>query len=275
MFAMRSSRSARRGRGVVCARVACAPPWLALVVLLAAPGVARAQTGNVCVQDFLPGAVCTANDVRIQALNLVSIVETCAAGVPGEAEAVFDVFISASGSPERYDIGTFLALDGGSALSGDACFHDYLQPPLTPTPTFGDKNMDGIADVDGGPWLDADADQCGDISAGTQLFKMTPSIRVACVDTNNNGIVDASVCTSWDNNTGSVCSSLADAFPGTAAKCGCARVELGIPFTGPSPSPSPSPVPALPLHLLIALAMLLAATGYLLLRRGRGAPPTA
>ena len=232
-------------------------------MLLAAPAAARAQVGNVCVRDFLPGAVCTANDVRIQALNLVSIVEACAAGVPGEAEAIFDVFASAFGSPERYDIGTFVALDGGSARDGDACFHDFLQPPLTPTPTFGDKNGDGIADVDGGPWLDADVDQCGDISAGTQLFKMTPSLRVSCIDTNNNGIVDASVCTSWDNNAGSVCSGLADAFPGTNAKCGCARLELGIPING-------TPVPALPPLLLIALAALLAAAGFLLLRRRRG-----
>jgi hypothetical protein len=215
------------------------------------------------VQDFLPGAVCTANDVRIQALNLVSIIETCAAGVPGQAEATFEVFVSASGSPERYDIGTFVALDGGSALAGDACFHDFLEPPLTPTPTFGDKNMDGIADVDGGPWLDVDADQCGDISAGTQLFKVTPSLRVTCVDTNSDGSVDASVCTSWDNNAGSVCSGLADAFPGNNAKCGCARVELGIPLDG-------TPVPALPPRLLVALAVLLATVGFLLLRRRRG-----
>ena len=255
---------------------------LVLALVWVAPTVARAQTGNFCVRDFQPGAVCTANDVRIQALNLVSVVETCAAGVPGEAEAVFDVFVSAVGAPERYDIGLFVALDGGSARDGDVCFHDYLQPPLTPTPTFGDKNGDGVPDVDNGPWFDADADQCGDINAGTQVFK-TVQLRVVCVDLNGNGTVDASACTSWDNNAVTNCTGLSDAFPGTNAKCGCGRVETGIPLPAPSPSPSPtptpspgpspSPVPAVPSGLLIGLAALLAGGGYLLLRRRRVSPP--
>ena len=240
-------------------------PALVLAIALVAPS-AHAQIGNVCVRDFQPGAVCTANDVRIQALNLVSIAEGCAAGVPGEAEATFDVFISAAGSPERYDIGTFIALGGGSARDGDDCFHDYLQAPLTTTPTFGDKNLDGIPDVDAGPWLDAEGDLCGDITAGTQVFKLTPSLRVACVDTNGNGIVDASVCTSWDNNVVVDCTSLAQAFPGTNAKCGCARVELGIPIDG-------TPVPALPLPWLVALALVLAAAGLARLRARRANAP--
>lgn len=230
-----------------------------------APEAAHGQIGDFCVRDFQPGAVCTANDVRIQALNLVSIVESCDAGVFGQAEAVFEAFVSSVGSPERYDIGLFVAQDGGSARDGDACFHDFLAPPLTPAPTFGDKNGDGVPDLDGGPWLDADSDLCGDVTAGTQLFKMTPALRVACVDTNGNGIVDASVCTSWDNNTATTCSSLADAFPGTNAKCGCERVELGIPIS--------PPVPALPYGVLIGLFTLLAGGGSFLLRRRRTGPP--
>jgi hypothetical protein len=254
--------------------------WLVVVVLLSsvvgAPGVARGQTGNFCVRDFQPGAVCTANDVRIQALNLLSIVETCDAGVPGVAEGNFEVFVSAVGAPERYDIGMFIGLDGASARDGNSCFHDYLEPPLTPTPTMGDHNGDGIPDVTGGPWLTADGDACGDIAAGTQIFKTVPPLRVACVDTNGNGIVDASVCTSWDNNAVTDCAGLATAFPGTNAKCGCARLELGIPMgtIAPSPSPFPSPgptapppVPALPPGLLMTLAVLLAAGSFLILRR--------
>ena len=46
-----------------------------------------------------------------------------------------EVLVSADGSPDRYDIGLYLALDGGSALSGDSCFHDFLEPPLTAAPT--------------------------------------------------------------------------------------------------------------------------------------------
>jgi hypothetical protein len=259
------------------------PALLIMAAILGGPEEVYGQTGNFCVRDFQPGAVCTANDVRIQALNLLSIVESCDAGIPGSAVAQFEVFVSSVGAPDRYDIGLFIALDGASARDGDACLHDYLQPPLTTTPTYGDKNGDGIPDIDGGPWLTSDADLCGDIAAGTQLFKMIPTLRVACVDTNGNGIVDASVCTSWDNNAVTDCSSLADAFPGTNAKCGCARLELGIPMgIAPSPSPSPSPsasptpppVPALPFAMLVGLVALLAGAGSLLLRR-RGIGPTS
>lgn len=144
--------------------------WVAAAVLVAAllgvPGTALGQTGNFCVRDFQSGAVCTANDVRIQALNLLAIVETCDGGTPGFAQGDFEIFVSAVGAPERYDIGMFVALDGGSARDGNSCFHDYLQPPLTPTPTMGDNNGDGVPDVTGGPWLDADADACGDIAGG-------------------------------------------------------------------------------------------------------------
>ncbi|HYU41672.1 MAG TPA: hypothetical protein VEQ84_05945, partial [Vicinamibacteria bacterium] len=192
------------------------------------------------MRDFQPGAVCTANDVRIQALNLISIVETCDAGIPGSAVANFELFVSAVGAPDRFDVGLFVALDGNSARDGDACFHDYLEPPLTPTPTYGDRNGDGVPDLNGGPWLAGDADACGDIAAGTQLFKVVSSLRVACVDTNGNGTVDASVCTSWDNNAVTNCTSLAEAFPGTNAKCGCARLETGIPFPAPTPTPTPT-----------------------------------
>lgn len=73
--------------------------------------------------------MCTANDVRIEALNPITVVEDCASGTVGETEVIFEALISADGSPDRYDIGLYLALDGGSARDGDSCFHDYLEPP--------------------------------------------------------------------------------------------------------------------------------------------------
>ena len=274
-------------------RGASRPASILGVALFAAllPAGAAAQTGNFCVRDFQGGAVCTANDVRVQALNLVSIAETCAAGIPGSALATFEVFVSAVGAPDRYDIGLFIALDGGSARDGDSCLHDYLEPPLTATPTYGDRNGDGVPALAGGPWWNADTDVCGDIASNTQLFKMVSSLRVACVDTTGDGIVDASVCTSWDNNAITNCAGLFEAFPGTNAKCGCERVETGIPMPAPTPTPpprppasptpapstspgptpfpgpSPSPVPVGPVGALIGFAAALAAGGAWLLRR--------
>jgi len=200
----------------------------ALFLLLAVSHAASGQTGNFCVRDFQSGAVCTANDVRIEELIPVSILEACGEGTIGETEVIFELLVSADGSPDRYDIGLYLALDGGSARDGDSCFHDYLEPPLTATPTLGDKNMDGVPDVDNGPWLENDGDQCGDIGTNTQVFKTLTALRFACVDNNLDGSVDVSVCTSWDNNANTTCSTVADAFPGTNSKCSCDSVELGI-----------------------------------------------
>ena len=150
-------------------------PVLALLWVAAPAAVlAQGQTGNFCVRDFTPGAVCTANDVRIEALTVVSVVEDCLTGVVGETEVVFETLVSAAGSPNRFDIGLFLALDGNSARDGDNCFHEFLAPPLTATPTYGDKNMDTINDITDGPWWDGDTDGCGDIETNTQLFKTLP-----------------------------------------------------------------------------------------------------
>ena len=214
---------------------------LALLLVLAVSHPAAGQTGNFCVDDFQSGATCTANDVRIEELIPLTVVEDCAAGTIGETEVVFELLVSADGSPDRFDIGLYLALDGASALDGDSCFHDYLEPPLTTTPTLGDKNMDGVPDVDNGPWLDNDGDQCGDIGTNTQIFKTLPSRRFACVDSNLDGSVDVSVCTSWDNNANTVCSDVSGAFPGTNSKCSCDTVELGISPLVPGLSVSKTP----------------------------------
>lgn len=203
--------------------------WL-VSTFLPTIGLAQGESGNVCVRDYRGGAVCTANDVRIEALNIVSVNETCVAGTPGETEVVFEALVSSAGSPDRYDIGLFLALDGGSARDGDSCYHDFLSGSLTSTPTYGDVNTDGVDDIVGGPWWDGDtdADSCGDIESNTQVFTTLPSLRFACIDNNGDGSADVSVCTTWDNNTGSACNTVVDAFPGTNSKCSCAGVELGI-----------------------------------------------
>ncbi len=227
----------------------------ACVVWLPGDGHAQ-QIGNVCVRDFRGGAVCTANDVRIQETTVLSVVEACDVGVWGEAEVLVEILVSSEGSPDRYDIGLFIALDGGSARDGDSCFHDYLEPPLTSTPTYGDANLDTVPDIVGGPWWDgnADADLCGDIEGGTQIFKQLAVFRVSCVDSDLNGFVDASTCASWDNNVGTACNGVADAFPGTNSKCGCQLVDLGIPMPPdatptpipPTPTDTPTPVPPTP-----------------------------
>jgi MYXO-CTERM domain-containing protein len=216
--------------GAVDARPLSAISAVILVgAVLALPSRAGAQeSGNVCVQDYRPRATCTANDVRIEELVPILVIEGCNEGEIGVLEVVFEALVSAAGSPDRYDIGMFIALDGNSALTGDDCYHDYLAPPVTSTPAYGDRNLDGIPDVYDGPWWDGgpDADLCGDMETNTQVFKTFASVRLACVDQDGDGAADVSVCSSWDNNTGTVCSDVTDAFPGTGSKCSCETINF-------------------------------------------------
>jgi hypothetical protein len=198
------------------------------VGLIVPRSVYAQETGNFCVQDYRSGATCTANDVRIEELAPVQVVEGCNEGTIGEVEVVFEALISAAGSPDRYDIGLFIALDGNSALTGDYCYHDYLAPPVVSAPTYDDRNLDGIPDLSDGPWWDGgpDADQCGDMETNTQVFKTLASVRLACVDQDGDGAADVSVCSSWDNNTNTTCSDVKGAVPGTGSKCSCEVINF-------------------------------------------------
>lgn len=84
------------------------PRGLSVAVLLSTlPGVAasQGQTGTFCVRDFQPLAACTANDVRIGSLSVISAIEDCLSGVSGEAELVLQIMATSEGAPDRYDIG--------------------------------------------------------------------------------------------------------------------------------------------------------------------------
>jgi hypothetical protein len=191
--------------------------------MLAAPGAAIGEEhGDVCVDHFQPGSVCTANDVRIVSFTRVGpIINDCASAPQGFAEADFEVLVSSAGSPDRYDIGFFFSEDGNSAQTGSSCLHDFLTPVTTDP---GGVDLTGGA----GPWISLDGDQCGDINANTQIVRKIVHVKFACQDVNNNSFIDINACTSWDNNTAGACNGVADAFPSTKSKCSCAVVDTDI-----------------------------------------------
>jgi hypothetical protein len=151
-----------------------------------------------------------------------------------QANVSFEVYFS-SASPKRYDTGLFIALDGGSAITGyNTCYHDYLAAPLTTSPTYvayyppGDPALD---DVINGPWWNGEpsdtGDLCGEVAPNTAaIMQSTDPIWISCVDTNGDGRVDVNVCGSYDNNSGNTCVNESGAYPGTPSKCGCMTVNL-------------------------------------------------
>jgi hypothetical protein len=223
-------------------RAARALRLVALAVLIglfgtvrsAQSGPLRGETGNYCVHDYQSGASCSANDVRIEELTPIEILEGCGEGTIGEVEVIFEALVSADGSPDRYDIGLFIDLSGTAegALSGDYCYHDYLDGPLTITPVYGDHNTDTIPDLYNGPWWNGEpsdtTDVCGDIETNSQVFRVLVPLRLPCVDLDGDplGLADVHVCASWDNNANTTCTGVAGAVPGTGSKCSCATINF-------------------------------------------------
>lgn len=190
------------------------------------------EAGNVCVQDYQPAVgSCIANDVHASALVASQVLEGCAELDPTSALVELDAWIE-SMSSSRYDIGIFLAVDGGDARIGDGCLHDYLAP-VSPEP--------GTWNPDNGPWLDLDSDGCGDFQAlgtglhATKRLDSGGGIRIACTDLDGDGLVDLSVCVSWDTSTLTACNSVQGAYPLTGSRCSCVRLPVQGLFRGPAP----------------------------------------
>src|SRR5262245_63474509 len=100
---------------------------LALALMISGAVVVHGQT---CVDD-LTGRVnnCTANDVTIATLQVRpgGVIDPCS--FVGDTAIVNVQATLVAGAAERYDIGIFLAGDGGNARTG-TCTHEYLPPPL-------------------------------------------------------------------------------------------------------------------------------------------------
>ncbi len=234
---------------------------LAVGVWMQQPSTAKAQqTGNVCIEDG-PGGIgsCSANDGGLSRFVASSVIDPCVNTTGDTGTAVFTVDIT-TGSPTRYDYGLFLDLSGSAtgALDGDNCYHDYF-----PNPVAG-------AAPPGPPYRDIDGDACGDAAGNQTWTRVTQSVTFTCADRNNDNRYDMHVCVAYDNNAGTTCSGVGDAYPGTGAKCQCFQfdvfgplaVELsGLRAEATGGAPHPVPVAA----LLLGAAMV----GAVRMRRRR------
>jgi hypothetical protein len=198
-----------------------------LFTLDAAPARAQGETGNVCLGNFVQPASCTANDVGIGTLVVRSVIKSCDEGVPFEAEVVFEAVL-ASNSPDRYGIGAFVALDGGSAISADRCLHSFLSPRHPSTdPSAWPANVQGRYVS---PFPNLNGDACGDLPGKSSVALLLMPVKVACRDTDGDGFVDVNACASWESNANAACTSLRDAVPGSPSKCGCRTVSTNLPM---------------------------------------------
>ncbi|HZI45491.1 MAG TPA: hypothetical protein VFD53_09735, partial [Ilumatobacter sp.] len=205
---------------------------------------------NTCVDD-LTGVTnnCTANDVSLAVL--AEIVESDGCDFPGDTAQVKLQTRLIAGANERYDLGIFIALDGGTARTG-SCHHNYLAPPLAGLGAYT-PGSSGIGNGTG-PFFDAEitedpADSCGDLAQGVNTFydlrrypSFTPgtqqTLTIKCVDSDGNGLVDVGSCVSWDNQKSKgtsqapSCTTVAQTLPNTKAKCRCETLNTNLAFPG-------------------------------------------
>src|SRR5262249_11292248 len=127
------------------------------LIASATPALAQ-SSGNACLQQAtgLNNPSCTANDVRISHLEVVTGPSSCDPANTTPITVTLKATIESG--PDRYDIGIWLNTAGGSARSdpsGNNCYRDFLHP------------VDGMTSCQqqGGPYYNADGDNCGDVYA--------------------------------------------------------------------------------------------------------------
>ncbi|MFN8640628.1 MAG: hypothetical protein U0802_02790 [Candidatus Binatia bacterium] len=201
-----------------------------LAAAIALRGTVRAQT---CVNDVTgDSAVCSAEDVKIAQLNVLNIIDGCSG--PGDSATVQLQAQLVCGAQARYDVGIWVATDGGNAYTG-TCSRQILTPLPPPSPNTSSGT---------GPFDNLDNDACGDIQQNETTLYNLPNLVLDCVDADNNGKLDVSTIISWDNNSNTACNGVSDAVPGTKSKCkGQTFVALDVPVPTRTPTTTPTNTP--------------------------------
>jgi len=162
-----------------------------------------------CMQDKSPlDLVCVSEDITIESVTAVAP----ASCIPGQT-----MMVSLEGSVTLKSGVTdpywYVATDGGDALNGK-CSQDYLKEggnyPMT---------NDGI--------INYDDNSCGDVvvlNGGSTTLTDVPLLvnkEIPCVDENGDGMVDVSICFSWNDGQVQECG-----LPGSESACGCATYDV-------------------------------------------------
>jgi hypothetical protein len=211
-------------------RVAIAGLAVAAVVV-AGPALAQ----DLCIEEAAGQTLnCTANDVSIALILVEEIIDACE--FEGDtAQVILQAQVSA-GANERFDIGFYIATDGGDARTG-TCERGFLTPVGSPT----DEDS-GV-----GPYPDLDGDVCGDITQSATFLRDVNNgqpITIACTRSSEDpSKVEINSCVSWDHQGNSLdCSGVEDTFPGTKSKCNCSTLTIDVPIpAAPSISLTKSP----------------------------------
>ena len=195
---------------------------MVLLALFAGAQVASAQgptegvTGVACMNT----SPCTAGDTRIADITVLNV---AACLDDGNGNLYADVIMKAhlqSTADQRYDIGLWVALDGGAQ-------HRAGQPvlPRDPATARASGHFQCRRRI---PFHDLDGDYCGDIQkTDPDAYATLQTLKIKCTDTSGTGLVNSiSTCTSYDNNAGTQCSSIAGAVPGTGSKCKCGATPI-------------------------------------------------
>jgi hypothetical protein len=148
--------------------------------------VSASVTGAAC-----PSAIsendCVANDLQPTGSEVVNGPSACTEGDIFSA-TVRILFDEGGGANTRYNIGFYVGEAGESAIGGDSCTFDSLQPIGDPPFPLG------------GPFAELNGDFCGDIEKSEPTYKDIELLEIECKDDDGDGNVDISYVLTWENN---------------------------------------------------------------------------
>lgn len=177
-----------------------------VAVFLVAPSL-FAQT---CVGDqFGKDPNCTANDAAGFKVEVTDIKNDCTDAIPG-ALVDFKITYAEGNAQARYDVGVFVATDGGDAVFGECERAMAMEGDL------------GASDEDG--------DACWDKATASGVVIEVKDVVIACPPVGE-PMVNTNVCVSWAQNVDEIdCQGLDNLRPGTPSKCVCGNVQFDIPL---------------------------------------------
>lgn len=272
---MRSSNYRRTNQCVNSRLQRCRACWmLALVgaVLMLVALFSGSSFAGLANQDCVDPATndsnnCTANDVGLASMKVLAVKKGC---VSSQDSAIVNMQVTFNAhQPSRYDVGLYLATDGGNAITNKGgCFKEALFQVLSKNIVPTDlQRGSGI-----GPYFNSDGDTCGDVEDGQSYVRTLvngdiPSgstteadVTIKCSDTvgadgsinsPQNGYVDLGWVASWDQNAGGSCTSVSQAKPGARSKCNSGYVDtantdnpipIGVPNLGVTKTCTPTNV---------------------------------